>query len=165
MPLVKLPLFISSNHPFIHLFIHPFSHFIHSTNIYQISSSLWARWFLHSFSINNHIYLSEFLKTTPWQLAHNEINNFMVYWFVATGALLRGGNRHGVAVQIVDIVLLAPVLHGIHAEAPAEQVPIQDSWGKRGSSQWEPEMHVPCSLTTAEPETVALWAGLIVAIL
>lgn len=47
--------------------------------------------------------------------------------------LLCRGNCHGVAVQIVDIILLAPVLLCIHAESLAEQVPIQDSWGRRGN--------------------------------
>lgn len=50
-------------------------------------------------------------------------------------ALLCCGNCHGVAIQIVDIILLAPVLYCIHAETLAEQVPIQDSYDKRGISQ------------------------------
>lgn len=36
------------------------------------------------------------------------------------------GNSHGVAVQIVDIIVLAPVLSCIHAESHREQLPIQD---------------------------------------
>lgn len=46
---------------------------------------------------------------------------------IAVIALLCCGNCHGVAVQTVDIILLAPVLHRIHAESHGEQAPIQDS--------------------------------------
>lgn len=36
------------------------------------------------------------------------------------------GNGHGVAIQTVDIIVLAPVLNCIHAESHRGQLPIQD---------------------------------------
>lgn len=72
--------------------------------------------------------------------------------------LLCRGDRHGVAVQIVDVILLAPVLHCVHAETLAEQVPIQDSWGKRGNQSLTAS-GAPSLLPdypTAEPEMTAL---------
>ena len=50
-------------------------------------------------------------------------------------ALLCSGDRHGVAVQIVDVVLPSPVLHCVHADGLAEQVPIQDFCDERGFGQ------------------------------
>lgn len=64
-------------------------------------------------------------------------------WAHMIMALLCSGDGHGVAVQIVDVVMLPPVLHCVHADALAEQVPIQDFCDKRGFGQWQPELHIP----------------------
>lgn len=120
--------FFSSLQLFIYLCILPF----HTFHEYLWdASSLCARQFLHSFSNNNHTYLAKFLKINHWHLVSSKIKNVPCLIPIATVSLLCCGNRHRVAIQIVDIILLAPVLHCIHAESLTKQVPIQDSSEKK----------------------------------
>lgn len=83
----------------------------------------------------------------------------------ATVSLLCCGNCHRVAIQVVDIILLAPVLYCIHAERLAEQVPIQDSWEKKRVREWVSTLHIPYSSTVIKADIVLTGQAFTVAIL